>query len=54
MTLLQAFVLVFLLLWLLGFSVLSTPVHIYDIAHADIVCIAEKVLAQAPGHQWDA
>ena len=54
MNLLRAPVLMFLLLTLLGFCVLSAPVGLYDTAHADIACMAQKVLVQAPDHQWDA
>ena len=41
MNLLRAPVLTFLLLMLLGFCVLSTPVGLYDTAHADVACMAE-------------
>ena len=54
MNLMQAPVLTFLLLSLLGFHALSAPVGMYDTVHANIACMAEEVLAQAPDHQWDA
>ena len=54
MTSLRAAVLTFLLLSLLGFHMLCAPVALYDTAVADIACMAELALAQAPDHQWDA
>ena len=52
MNLLRAPVLMFLLLVLLGFCVLSAPVGVYDTAHANVVW-QSKCLRTAD-HQWDA
>ena len=46
--------LTFLLLLLLGSHAISAPVGMYDTAHVDVACMANKVLAQAPDHQWGA
>ena len=54
MNLLRAPVLTFLLLLLLGFSMLSALVGLYDTAHTDVARMAEYGLAQASYYQWDA